>query len=109
MCVPHLEAQSISVTAAQYSTRTNYEVNWPGTYSIPPGCTNYTIQAWIRPSNSSTWTQGEASWFMNNWTGYGTTDPSAPGSYVAGRLWYMIGSNWYYIDSNVWYVDSPWN
>lgn len=103
-----LQAQSISVTAGQYSTRTNYEVNWRGTYSLG-GVATYTIQTYIRPSTSPNGSQGTASWFQNNRTGYGTTDPSAPGSYAFGRLGYMVGSSWYYVDSNVLYIDSPWN
>ncbi len=102
------KAQSISVTSGHYSSRTDYEVDWKGSYSLPPGVTNYTIEAYIRPSTGS-WTQGTASWFNLQWSGYGTTDPAAAVSYVAGRLWYMEGSYWYYVDFNILPVVSPYN
>ncbi len=87
-----LQAQSSSVTGGQYSIRTNYEVTWRGTYSLG-GVSTDTIQTYIRPSTSPNWSQSTASWFQNNWSGYGTTDPSASGSYVFGRQWDMVASN----------------
>ena len=86
------------------------EVTWNGTFSLPPGVTVYDIDTYIRPSTSGSWTAGMATWGMNGqWTGWWSTNPSAAGSYVFGRLRYMSGSQWYSVDSNTRYIDSPYN
>lgn len=101
-------AQSISVTSGRYSQQTDYQVSWNGSYSLPPGVTTYSIQTYIRPTGGS-WSQGSASYFNLNWSGYGTTNPAAAGSEVVGGLWYFWGGQWNSLDSNVFYIDSPYN